>query len=433
MFENVLIVGGVMVGTYYSIGYYFSKINKVAVVKDVVDDDVFDMHKMEYTLEELARQLWLKHEIPDPSHATEMQLAIARKECPVFVHQITTNFWNTHISEIYRFLDHEEDRGFYELINSIKKILLFLDDEKNAKISSVSSKLKNDEINRKETAFDNESRQFQVNNTYEVFKTVDLLTHTLGVTEQMISVLCKKNNRMNCTGKLGDGILASLGHDLGKIERQNNSEENRSHELVSIDVFEKLVGDVVPESNKKTILKAISMHHISMVDDSSGQIGYALIKADQQQREKELRAYHKNNAYKYNIGSTIIEIVEDKIRKEILRYITSPSNDEKSYIYYDKTRGGLVYLDLLIFENFKVTHEINDSDFLDALKKLRKIGIIMLVDFSKYNALNAKLKYDNGDIVSADLIPVDFTKLALTQADMHFTFMNDPMPKVLAK
>lgn len=422
-----------MVGTYYGIGYYFSKINKVAEVKDVVDDDVFDMHKMEYTLEELAHKLWLKNELQYTSHTTEMQLEIARKECPAFVHQITTNFWNTHISKIYWLLEHEEDRGFYELINSIKKILIFLDDEKNAKMSSVSSKIKNEEINKKETTFDNESRQFKADNTYEVFKTVDLLTHTLGVTEQMIPVLCKKINKMNCIGKLGDGILAALGHDLGKIERQNNSEENRSHELVSIDVFKKLVGDVVPESNKKTILEAISMHHISMVDDSSGQIGYALVQADQQQRAKELRAYHKNNDNKYNIGSTIIEIVEDKIRKEILRYITSPSTDEKSYIYYDKTRGGLIYLDLLIFENFKVNHEINDSDFLDALKRLRKIGIIMLVDFSKYNALNTKLKYDNGDIVSADLIPVDFTKLALTQAEMHLTFMNDPMPKVLTK
>lgn len=432
MIEKILIIAVILVLFYYVMDLFFKK------KKPVDGKKPFDMNKSEYTLRELAEEFWLKNEMEFISEEpTEEEIAIGKKYCPTFINEETKIFWDEVIAYNYKWLLMEEDKGFSGLINAIKALLLYIDLPENARLSSTSSSIGRKRSGETERELDDECAIFRTKGTYEVYQKINLLPHILGVATEIVPIITQGKKHYMWIGNLGEAILAALGHDLGKIEKQKNPSDTRSHQEISDEEFIKLCGDLISEEKIAKINNAILLHHTVLIDNSSNNpLSNSLIDADQKRRVIELEESDKkdNGAVSIALSEQFDEIekIATIIRKRILSIITEPG-DGIHYIIYDrKKKTPTIYIKNEFFETLLNNEKISKKNYLKAMTKLKDDGIVTNVNFNNYEFLSAKIKYnDNHELLDAQLIPINYSSFDLTQLDITHIYKGTNMPKVL--
>lgn len=131
--------------------------------------------------------------------------------------------------------------------------------------------------------------------TYKLLARTSLLDHSLNVAEEAIGLL-SENNALHV---IPDTMIASLAHDLGKLESiQGYLYSLGEHPLAA----GRPLG-AIPEFNnipkKDEILQAIKLHHKKPI----GLLGKTLKKADQRARQRELDRTSQETAPKDNVAS----------------------------------------------------------------------------------------------------------------------------------
>lgn len=418
MMNEFLIIGGSMAVAYFSLDYYFKNSNKVQKSKRFTKTG-FDRTKSEYTLDELAKNLWLRD---DPKRffllSDEEKLA-AKNACPPFKNQEIKIFWDKEIAPMYYAIMDliEKDENQNNLWKSVLLILYFLDE--NSQYSSVSGQY----------SLDNESKEFKAQNTYDIFSEISILTHSLGVASHMLLSVCKYGYE-NSYQNVPTALIIALGHDLGKIERQKNSNETRAHEIVSIDVIRELC-PLLSVDNINMLSKSIQLHHT---------LGHAqhvkylneLIDADHEQRTSELKSYKKRQDRIIAMNDALKGENDEKLKLFIYNTLDNPSGFAE-YLYFDKAKSGAVYFDIEIFKEYSRKNNIQFEQVMSSIRSFRKSGLVTLIDFSKFSSYHMAIKYNNEETLTTEVIPVDYTQLGMSVEQIVENFLHLDMPKIVLK
>ena len=129
-----------------------------------------------------------------------------------------------------------------------------------------------------------ESSYSRSENLYNLLGKISLLEHSLNVAGEIISIV-NDGSGQDSDMRRGMLLIASLGHDLGKIPdlRKNTSYATGDHPIISQAELNRIMADSVPERQK--ILDAVRDHHLK----TSQPLTLMLKKADHQARAKEIK------------------------------------------------------------------------------------------------------------------------------------------------
>ena len=176
-----------------------------------------------------------------------------------FQHEQIVGFFGKHIDRVPWFRDAKLQRQV------CAQILLLLD--KDGDCSSVVNA-----ANDVEASWDS--------NTYSLLGKTTLLDHTLNVARETIKLLIVAEAQH----VIPDGLIAALGHDLGKLPTiKNYLYSLGEHPLAAGRVLAE-IGSFKQLAKKEEISRAIKLHH----KRPEGLLGKTLKKADQLARQKEL-------------------------------------------------------------------------------------------------------------------------------------------------
>lgn len=424
MIEKLLIVAIVMVVAYVVI-------EKLLGGKNGKSEEVkFDTKKGEYTLQELADNLWLKNErkaMSDTSSPAEYKRAMDDK--PEFIHEATNNFWINTIAHEYGWLLNDQRTGFNGVIEAIKILLKYIDDPKNATLSSVSSNYSRVGNDTKE--WDAECAAFKLENTYEIYQSFSFLVHTLGVAEEILPIVRGADRSYMWGKKIGLSILTALAHDLGKVKRQTDKSDNRSHEYISAEIVRELLDGIVSQEKIELIAAAVSLHHTLINESNPHYLIPSLIKADYKRREKEKQLYREKGQDEglAKIQRNIAENREDsktsgkdEVVAHIVDVIGSVSPQDHSVVFLKK-KSNLVYLLRKVFDEYAKESGIAQEELREALMDLREEKIIQSVDFSRYDSFPLFIvDNDSGEKHELRTIPIDYTKIGFTLEEISDIF-----------
>lgn len=413
-----MIVVGTMGVTYFALDLYFKNQNNIPRNKKYSESGL-DLTKSEYTLDELAKHLWLRNDPKRFFLITDEEKLEAKNACPPFKNQEIKFFWDKEIAPMYYALmdlvdkDVEQKKRWDAVIN----ILYYLDE--NSQFSSVSGKYH----------LDNESKEFHAQNTYEIFSEFSILTHSLGVASNILISVCK-NGYNNSYQNVPTALIIALGHDLGKIARQKNANEIRAHEIVSVDVIREicplLTNDIID-----FVSKAIQLHHTI---GHKNHVKYLneLKEADHDQRISELKEFKKRQDKLIEMKDALKGETDEKLRLFIYDALDNPT-DLAEYLYFDKSKSGAVYFDIEIFKKYSRKNNIEFEQVMGSIRSFRKSGLVTLIDFSKFSSYHMTIKYNNEEALNTEVIPVDYTQLGLSVEQIVENFLYLDMPKIVLK
>ncbi|MDD5160794.1 MAG: HD domain-containing protein [Sulfuricurvum sp.] len=417
MNENLMIVGAMGV-TYFALDYYFKNQNNIPQNKKYSESGL-DLTKSEYTLDELAKHLWLRNDPKRFFLLSDEEKLEAKNACPPFINQEIKFFWDKEIAPMHYALKDliEKDVEQKKRWDAVNNILYYLDE--NAHYSSVSGKYH----------LDHESKEFHSQNTYDIFSEFSILTHSLGVASNILISVCK-NGYNNSYQNVPTALIIALGHDLGKIARQKNANEVRAHEIVSVDVIREicplLSNDIIEFVSKSILLHHTHGHknHVKYLNE--------LIEADHDQRISELKEYKKRQDKLMEMKDALRGETDEKLRLFIYNALDNPA-DLAEYLYFDKSKSGAVYFDIEIFKKYSRKNNIEFEQVMSSIRSFRKSGLVTLIDFSKFASYHMTIKYNNEEALNTEVIPVDYTQLGLSVEQIVENFLHLDMPKMVLK
>lgn len=429
MTEKLIIIVVVMIAAYFIMDKFLNQKN----VKN--DEDKLDTSKGEYTLEELAEKLWLKNERKSmPDTATMADKIIAEADKPDFVHKATNDFWENIIANEYNWIMNDERTGFHGLLSALKILLLHLDDPKYAQLSSVSGGYSRNGNDKRDT--DNESALFRVNNTYDMYSKFSILTHSLGVAEEIIPIIKGSERGYMWGRKIGISLLCALGHDLGKIVRQIDKNENRTHEDVSADKLRELLSGVIDNSKIDLIANAIVRHHMENTDANAHYLITSLVEADRNRREVELKLHNSNTGMNLEVIENSIEPTETerftvKIIEGVLELVEKFDSDENNVIF-DRYKPKLLYISKIAIDNIANVNNIGEETLSVVMKRLRDEKIVSLIDFTRYDSYKLSVKMPGSPMIHVfNVIPFDYSAIGLTEQQLLDMFVGKESPEIV--
>lgn len=429
MTEKLIIIVVVMIAAYFIMDKFLNQKN----VKN--DEDKLDTSKGEYTLEELAEKLWLKNERKSmPDTATMADKIIAEADKPDFVHKATNDFWENIIANEYNWIMNDERTGFHGLLSALKILLLHLDDPKYAQLSSVSGGYSRNGNDKRDT--DNESALFRVNNTYDMYSKFSILTHSLGVAEEIIPIIKGSERGYMWGRKIGISLLCALGHDLGKIVRQIDKNENRTHEDVSADKLRELLSGVIDNSKIDLIANAIVRHHMENTDANAHYLITSLVEADRNRREVELKLHNSNTGMNLEVIENSIEPTETerftvKIIEGVLELVEKFDSDENNVIF-DRYKPKLLYISKIAIDNIANVNNIGEETLRVVMKRLRDEKIVSLIDFTRYDSYKLSVKMPGSPMIHVfNVIPFDYSAIGLTEQQLLDMFVGKESPEIV--
>ena len=227
--------------------------------------------RQEIALTRLSR-LWTgemepeEGQLPEPA-AEDMQAAKpedAPGDRPAWKHREIADFCNAHVEPWRKVLAH----GMY--LEGLEEILSYLD-----RFGDCPSVVQS----RTDTEY------VQMESVYDVLAQVSLLEHSLNVAEEMIAIVKKAGTR-DFEFSLGKMLMASLGHDIGKIPelRKNPAYITGDHPIISYSVLDGILPPAL--AGREEILNAVRDHHYKTRDGFTE----LLRQADHRARNRELRA-----------------------------------------------------------------------------------------------------------------------------------------------
>lgn len=429
MIEKIILIIVIMIVVYFLIDNLFK------TKQATTEESKLDLTKNHYTLQELADNLWLKNERKAMLEtATQADRDRAEADKPEFLHQSTKDFWDNVIASDYNWIMNDERTGFHGLLEALKAVLLHLDDPKHASLSSVSSSYERVGNHKKE--YDNECAIFRANNTFHIYSTFSILSHSLGVAEEIIPVIKGSEKGYMWGTKIGMALLCALGHDLGKIVRIINPDDNRTHEFISVSVIRDLLGNIIEDKKLDLIVNAISRHHMENTEDNPHFLITALVKADQNRRAEELKIYN-NKEEGADTGVLLpqeevnVEEISAKIVNHVLNLVET-FDPTKNQIIFDKKKPQLIYVHSSEIETMAEKNKVNKEQLNIVLKSLRDKKIISLIDFSKYDSYKLNVRAPGKDKVHEyRVIPFDYTLIGLTEQIILDLFMAVETPKIV--
>jgi len=185
-------------------------------------------------------------------------------EKPAWEHHEIAGFYDTHIEPWRKVLAH----GRY--LDAIESILSYLD-----RFGDCPSVVQNK----------SDTEYTQMQSVYDVLASVTLVEHSLNTAEKIIAIV-KKAGTKDFEFSLGKMLIASLGHDLGKIPelRKDPAYATGDHPIISYSVLD----GILPASlaGRDEILKAVRDHHYRTKDGFTE----LLRQADHEARNMELKA-----------------------------------------------------------------------------------------------------------------------------------------------
>lgn len=410
----------------FGIGYFL--MNQFFKQRKQKDNGLnIDLNKKIYTLEELS-PIWLIKDSPlIKEESTDAEIEFGRAQAPLFHNSITTEFWKEIIAENYKWFPKSEMHTSFDVAKAIKEVLNYIDKPEHASLSSVSGyKIK---VGKEEKETDVECDLFEKEGTHAHYSKIKILPHTLGVAREIVPILKSSDARYKWETIIGPGILAALGHDLGKIHRQLNPTTTGSHEVLGKRIFEELCSGILSDKLIKEITHSISLHHTALTQDSPELLAKQIIRADIQQRKNELSIKIQDETDESKIS--FLDMV-DVFKKEILSIIINPLENLHA-VYYDKhSTASVVYIDKVKINEIGKSYNVQEQELVNVLKKLRTEKIITDINFNKYEHFVLKLKYnDIEEVVSIETIPIDYTMFALSQFDIHDKYQEIEMPKFI--
>jgi len=231
---------------------------------------LFGRSKKERPIEVALRDLsilWTKRDGREEVHISELaplwkteeSQAEPSKEAPEFQNERITSFWRQQVKEAPWFQGASAQQG---ICTDILRIL----DREGSCPSVVNA------AGDVEGSWDT--------NTFTLLSRVTLTDHTLNVADEMIHLLVEAGAQH----VIPDGLIAALGHDLGKLESVRGYLYSLGeHPLTAGRVLAGVSG-FKNLARKDEISRAIKFHHKM----PEGLIGKLLKKADQAARQKEL-------------------------------------------------------------------------------------------------------------------------------------------------
>lgn len=429
MTEKLIFIFGAMIVAYFLMDKFLNRKSAES------NEDKLDTTKGEYTLEELAEKLWLKNErkaMPDTATMADRKIAEADK--PSFAHEATNIFWEKVISNEYNWIMNDERTGFHGLLSALKILLLHLDDPKHAQLSSVSGGYIRDGNDKRET--DNEGALFRVNNTYDIYSKFSILTHSLGVAEEILPVVKGSERGYMWGRKIGISLLCALGHDIGKIVRQINKNENRTHEDISAEKLRELLGGVIDNNRIDLIVNAIVRHHMENTDPNAHFLISSLVQADRNRRIIELNLFHSSKGaeldiLKHSEGTAETEDVTVKIVSGVLSLVENFKPD-KNDVIFDRYKPKFLYISKSAIDNIASENNLSNDDLRVALKRMRDNKIISLIDFAHYDSYKLGITLP-GDtkIYEYEVIPFDYSSIGLTEQQLLDLFIGIESPLIV--
>lgn len=423
MVVKILLIVAIMAIVYFLLDKLLSGNNKKT------KETKFDTKKGEYTLQELADNLWLKNErkeMGEASSPAEYKRAIDDK--PEFIHEATNNFWVNVVAVEYGWLLNDQRTGFVGLIEAIKILLKYLDEPKNATSSSVSSNFSRVGGDTKE--WDAECAAFKLENTYEIYRSFSLLIHTVGVAEEILPIV-RGNDRPYMWGKkIGLSILTALAHDLGKAKRQLDAEDKRSHEYISADILRELLDGIIAKDKIDMIASSVSLHHTQYNESNPHYLIPSLVKADYKRREKEKALYKEKGK-----GDEVAKIAEigdgvdksgSKFKDEIvgcIHDVIGSISPQDHRVVFLKKKSASVYMIRKVFDDYAEARGLEKEELARALSELREEKIIQSVDFSRFESTPLFIvDNDSGQKHELKVIPIDYTKIGFSLEEISDIF-----------
>ena len=225
--------------------------------------------RKEIALERLSR-LWTEDQPAEEQKQAETPEEARPKpprrevKKPAWEHQEIAGFYDTHVEPWRKVLAH----GRY--LDAIESILSYLD-----RFGDCPSVVQNK----------SDTEYTQMQSVYDVLASVTLVEHSLNTAGKIIAIV-KKAGTKDFEFSLGKMLIASLGHDLGKIPelRKDPAYATGDHPIISYSVLD----GILPASlaGRDEILKAVRDHHYRTKDGFTE----LLRQADHEARNMELKA-----------------------------------------------------------------------------------------------------------------------------------------------
>ena len=316
----------------------------------------------EVELKEIAK-LWLESESYKQVLKQEIEEELPKESKTINI--IMPHFKNERSKKLFEFISEYRD-SFSEIgLKTIEWLVRMLEDNPT---SSVASKFIKKDPNHKdygEMVIPNKTK-------YDILSEIDLYTHTMNVVNEAINYL-QEHNKDEMGLYLERVIIASLGHDIGKIDLAKNSKvfANATHNAISaINIKEKF-----PELNEE-IIDAIKHHHGNMKPKNNYTLKI-LLKADHTARQKEIQQWlitnkdiNKQNNTKEDSNKEDIKHKIDNIDKEDIKQENNKQEDIKQEAKEDskKVEGRREKEEDEVIESVGLDIDDDDDINMDAIR-----------------------------------------------------------------
>lgn len=245
----------------------------------------------EVELKEIAK-IWLEAESYKQVLRQEIEEELPKESKTINI--IMPNFRNERSKKLFEFINEYKDNFSEYGLEVIEWLVKTLE---NNPTSSVASKFTNDPNYK-----DYKKLVIPEKTSYDILSEIDLYTHTMNVVDEAINYL-QEHNKDEMGLYLERVIIASLGHDLGKIENLSLAKGLNSEFFKRVahnDISKLILKDNFPKLNDE-IIEAIEYHHGNMKPKDNYTLK-VLIKADHTAREKEIQQWLEKNKEEVSIN-----------------------------------------------------------------------------------------------------------------------------------
>ncbi len=417
------LVGLLGIGTYYGYDYLFParKIKKVTGVDIDKKTEVKEqekaykafLSKRDFTLEELATNLWLKHEptvnpkISGP--LTEETAYLRTFETAIPEPQLETHaaqqLWQSVILPLIPQI--KMHKGALQLTVELLTLYDSYPDQ-----SSVSQSFKGESRYTK-NEIDVEKAAFDLEGTYEIYSKISLIDHICNVTTHIVKI-AKESEEWQQT--IADRILAALGHDLGKHYRQVAPRDYRSsHEIISAEKFSDMAANLIADTMRERITRAIRNHH-SLIAKNDSRLIADLIQADhmaRMQEKSELMSLEHDACSLYTPINEVYDI--PTLRQLLVDFLTISSPDRKEHVYVVPS-SSVIYIDAQRIKAYALAKGLNQYSYIDQLRQLRSDNVVQIIKIDKYDSYPvAFMIREAKEPIMISTIPINPTLLGISQ------------------
>lgn len=417
----------VIIILYYLIDY-------LRVIKPKIKQPVSDFNFKRKSPEEIERSIAIINEMRNrnPDDTTENEFYYGAKAAPRFVHKTIYDYWNQFVAMEHKWIVKSEKNGAH-YVELISKLMLYLDEVASENYSSVTCSFGRLKSSEKDRELDKECILFKADGSDELYATIDVITHTFNVVEIATKKTKGISRAYEWFNQIGPSIIAAIAHDIGKIEKQKNPKEKRSHHVVSVELFHRMAQGLLPQPVEEEIAQAILLHHDPFDVKKDNLTRIILAQAEAAARENELKEYLKNNpnglGKKIDERTKKINEAKENLKIGIINCLLNPGNNRHQMVF-DKKKNEYVYIYNELMKRIAKENNIDPEIYATVLKKLRDEAIITLINFEKYEVYRADLKYHDGSRCSVDLFPINYMKLGFTLIQLHKIFSGFVMPRL---